>query len=180
MFMMRKYEMLGFFVISIISIILAILFWILPPNYILDGIGPTTDSLWQIAKLMFISILIYTIIEYFIFGREFDNFTFAKAATLFISPLLYIGTSYILDLGLGSATFNNHLLTYAISVALGQYVSFYIIRNGYYFKLMNGYALAGILLMLTLYITFGKITDSFNAPIFKSMRSYQTYIKYLQ
>jgi len=180
MFIMRKYEMLGFFVISIISVVLGILFWVLPSSYILDGIGPTTDSLWQISKLMFISVLLYSIIEYFVFGREFENFTFAKAATLFLSPLIYIGLSYLLDMGMGSATFNNHILTYAVAVLIGQYVSFYILRNGYYFKLMNGYALAGILLMMTLYLTFGRATDSFDAPIFKSMRTYQSIIKYQQ
>lgn len=180
MFIMRKYEMLGFFIISLISIALALLFWALPSNYIIDGIGPTTDSLWQMGKLMFVSTLIYTVIEYFIFGHEFDNFTFAKAAAIFIAPLIYMGASYLLDMGMGSATFNNHIITYAIAIGIGQYVSFYILRNGYYFKLMNGYAILGILLMMTLYITFGKHTDTFESPIFKSMKSYQTIIKYQQ
>ncbi|MDD4411689.1 MAG: hypothetical protein PHO58_04220 [Bacilli bacterium] len=177
---MRKYEMLGFFIISLISIGLALLFWALPSSYFLDGIRPTTDSLWQIGKLMFFSIAIYTIIEYYIFGREFENFIFAKAATLFIAPLIYIGASYILDVGLGAATVNNHIVTYALAVFVGQYVSFYILRDGYYFKLMNGYAVIGILLMITIFITYGSTTDKFNSHIFQPMERYKTSIKNLQ
>lgn len=180
MFTMRKYEMLGFFTISIISIALAILFWALPSNFLLDGIGPTTDSLWQIGKLMFISILLYTLIEYRVFGRDFDNFIFAKSAALFIAPLIYIGLSYLFDVGMGSATLTNHIITYAIAVGLGQYVSFYILRNGYYFRLMNAYATFGILLMLAVFIGFNQIVDRFDAPIFRSMKSYQAHINYQQ
>jgi hypothetical protein len=180
MFTMRKYEILGFFIISLISIGLALLFWALPSSYFLDGVGPTTDSLWQIGKLMFFSISIYTLIEYFVFGREFENFIFAKAATLFIAPLIYIGASYILDMGMGNATFNNHIITYALAIIAGQYVSFYILRDGYYFRLMNGYAILGILLMMTVYITFGRTTDKFDNPIFHSMERYQTSIQGLR
>ena len=180
MFIMRKYEMLGFFIVSLISIVLALLFWIMPSTFIIDGLRPTTDSLWQIGKLMFISVLIYTFIEYFLFGREFRNFTFAKSASLFIAPLVYIGISYLLDMGMGSATFNNHIITYAVALVIGQYISFYILRNGYYFKLMNGYAILGIFLMMTLFISYGRIVDKFDAPIFKSMKHYQTFIKYQQ
>jgi hypothetical protein len=178
MFMMRKYEMLGFFIICLISIALAILFWALPSNYILDGIGPTTNSLWQTGKLMFVSIFIYSIIEYYIFGREFDNFIFAKAATLFLTPLIYIGISYIFDMGMGTATFNTHIVTFALAVMAGQYASYYILRNGYYFRLMNGYAVFGIVLMMALYIAFGKQTDRFANAIFQPMDNYQTTIRY--
>lgn len=179
MFNMRKYEILGFFIIILISICLAIIFWLLPSNFIVDGLGPTNNSLWQIGKLMFISILVYTFIEYFVFGHDFHNFTFAKSATMFIAPIIYIGLSYIVDLGLGGASFNNHLLTYATAVATGQYISYFILRDGFYFRLMNGYAILGILLMLALYIGYGRTTDSFSSLIFKDMDGYQTHIRYL-
>ncbi len=180
MFIMRKYEMLGFFVISLISIALSLAFRALPSNLIFDGIGPTSDSLWQVGKLMFISILIYATAEYFVFGHRFDNFTFAKAATLFISPLIYIGLSYFVDYGLGGVTFNGHVMTFAIALVIGQYLSYFILRDGFYFQLMNGYAVLGILLMLGIYISFGSITDTFNSPIFKTMDGYKEHIKRLQ
>jgi hypothetical protein len=175
---MKKYEVLGFFFISLISGLLAVLFWLLPSSLILDGLGPTTDSLWQVGKLMFMSILVYTIIEYFIFGRRFDNFAFAKGATLFVAPLLFIGLSYLIDLGLGNATISNHIITYLIAIVAGQYVSAYIMRSGYYFKMMNGYAIIGIILTLTMFIGYGRSVDSFNAPIFKTMNNYKTHILY--
>lgn len=180
MFTMRKYEMLGFFIISLISIAFALLFWILPDNFVTSGLGPTTDSLWQVGKLLFFSILFYAIAEYFIFGREFDNFVFAKASTLFVTPLLYIGLSYLLDTVVGNASFNNHIVTFVIALIIGQYTSYYILRNGYYFKLMNAYAIVGTLLMVTLYIGFGSQSDKFDGPIFKPMKQYQTHIKYLR
>lgn len=175
---MRKYELLGFFIIPLISILLALLFWALPATVFLDGLRPTTDSLWQVGKLMFFSVLIYGVVEYFIFGHDFKNFIFAKAATLFIGPIIYIGTSYLLDLGLGNASFNSHVVTYAFAVGLGQYLSYYIMRSEYNFKLMNEYAVLGIILMSTLFIGYGRTVDTFNNPIFRPMKEYQTYIKF--
>lgn len=178
MFIMRKYEMLGFFIIGLISILLALLFWLLPTTFITNGIGPTNDSLWQIGKLMFFSIFIYSIIEYFIFGRKFDNFVFAKVATMFIAPLFYIAFSYILDMGMGDASINNHIIAYLTAIFVGQYASYYLLQKGYYFKLMNAYAVIGIILMLFIYIGYGNVTNSFDSPIFKPMNNYKSFIKY--
>jgi hypothetical protein len=180
MFLMRKYELLGLFIIAFISISLGLLFWVLPSNYILDGIGPTTDSLWQIGKLMFISSLVYSIAEYYIFGRNFSNFTFAKCASIFLGPILYIGISYVLDILMGGASFNNHLVSYVFGLGIGQYTSYLILREGYYFRLMNTYAILGILLMLGIYISFGRVTDTFEGPIFKTMNNYQQYVDHQQ
>lgn len=180
MFLMRKYELLGFFIITLISIGLGLLFIGLPSNALIDGIRPTTDSLWQIGKLMFISILLYTVAEYFIFGRDFNNFVFAKSASLFLGPIIFIGSSYIFDILMGGVSFNNHVITFALGLGLGQYISFYILREGFYFRLMNAYALLGILTMLTVYISYGRATDSFNGPIFQPMDDYMNYINYQQ
>ncbi|HHX16586.1 MAG TPA: hypothetical protein GX725_01550 [Mollicutes bacterium] len=180
MFKMRKYEMLGFFIIPLISALLLLIFWLIPSNFIIDGIRPTTNSLWQVGKLMFISVLIYSVIEYFIFGREFDNFLFSKAATLFIAPIVFMLSSYVIDILLGGASFNNHLICYILGLALGQYISYYILRVGYNFKLMNAYALFGIVLMMGLYISFGRIVDTFQNPIYRPMEQYQEHIRYQQ
>jgi hypothetical protein len=177
MFLMRKYKILGFFIISILSIILAILFWVLPSNIITDGLGPTTDSLWQIGKLMFTSILLYSIFEYFVFGKSFKNFIFAESSTLFIGPLLYIGFGYITDTIFKSSTLNNHIIAYSFALIIGLYISYFIMKEKYYFKLMNAYALVGILTMIIICFSFGSYTDNFEGPIFKSTRHYVEYIR---
>lgn len=177
MFRMRKYEMLGFFIISLITIGLSLLLYLMPDNYIVDGIKPTSDSLWQIGKLMFFSILIYTIIEYYLFGKNFNNFLFAKSATLFLGPIIFIGLTYIIDLGFSLATPNSRILTYMIALVFGQYASYQILKDKIYFKLMNAYAVIGIILMIGIFIGFGRITNTFESPIFRSMDESNKYIR---
>ncbi|HHT38638.1 MAG TPA: hypothetical protein GXZ95_04405 [Mollicutes bacterium] len=178
--MMRKYEILGFFIIPLISIALILLFLVIPPNFVINGIKPTTDSLWQVGKLLFISILIYSITEYFVFGRNFDNFFFSKAAAIFLAPIIFVLSSYVLDILLGGASLNNHIISYGLAVGLGQYISYYLLKEGYRFKLMNAYAIFGVLIMLGLYIGFGRTTDSFQGAIYKPMKEYREHIRYQQ
>jgi hypothetical protein len=139
---------------------------------------PLSYSLWDFAKLMFFSILIYSIAQYFIFGRHFPNFFFAKAATLFIAPILFILGSYLIDLLLGTAYITTHVLVFAISVGAGQYLSYLFMRHELHFRLMNAYAVLGTFVMLAVIFAFLQDTRTFNAPIFRPMETYQRNIQF--
>lgn len=174
---MKKYEYAGFFVIIAISTAFTLLFFYGNTNhFIIDWFLPVNTSLWEFAKLMFTSILIYTIIEYFAFGHEFKNFFFAKAGTLFLAPIIFVLGSYLLDYVIGTVYTTTHLLMFMTAIGLGQYISYLFFESGYYFKLMNEYAVIGTILMITMLLSQIYQTASLDGAIFKPMKLYQERI----
>src|SRR5690554_1516976 len=139
---LKKYEYWGFFVILGISALYMIFsLYINVDNIFLDWFTPISNSLWEFGKLMFSSILLYSIVEYFVFGREYPNFFFAKAATLFLAPIIFIFGSYLLDIIIGIVYPTTHILMFIIAVGLGQYFSYVIMEREFYFRYMNSYAI---------------------------------------
>jgi hypothetical protein len=125
---------------------------------------------------MFFSILIYSIIEYFIYGHKYDNFIFAKTATLFMAPLIFVAGCIIIDILLGGVFMNGHILVYALAIIAGQYLSYYFMHKEYYFKLMNAYGMISIIVMLGLFLNFSNPNGDNDFLIFKSMDTYKTML----
>lgn len=176
---MKKYEFSGFFAISGLSFILLLIFMFSNiNNFFYNIFMPINNSLWEISKLMFSSILIYSIIEYFIFGKEYDNFIFSKVATLFIGPAIFILSSYLIDLAIGNVIDNIHVLLFVISIGLSQYLSFYFMQKEFYFNLMNAYAIVGFIVMMATLMAYSNPKLNLNAPIFRPMDNYENRILY--
>lgn len=176
---MRYYEFGGFFAIGIISVVLAVMYWLTnTTNIFIRWFLPINNSLWEMGKLMFISVLIYSVIEYVAFGRKYDNFLFSKISTLFIAPIIFVVGSYGLDLLFRNVFTITHIIVFAIAVGVGQYVSYFFMEKEYYFKLMNAFAVIALFLMLMTFLAYSNPNKSFSSPIFKPMNQYQNHILY--
>jgi hypothetical protein len=173
---MRRYEVMGVFVISAISALLGSIFLnYYPTNFITWLLLPNTNSLWQAGKLMVVCILIYSILEYIVFGRKYANFFFAKAATLLLAPLLFVLACYYIDVLVGSVVEWAHYLVYFMAIIFGQWVSYYFMQKQLYFKLVNAYGVLTILLIIFVFVAYSSYT--FTSPIFEPMQQYKSIIK---
>jgi hypothetical protein len=174
---MKKYEFGGFFAISAISLVLLLIFLFTSvDNAIYRWFFPINNSLWETGKLMFTAILLYSIVELFIFGHKYSNFIFSKSATLFIAPLIYIFGSYLIDSIIGVVYTNTHIVLFLISIGIGQYLSYYFMEREYYFKLMNAYGVIAIVIMLVTFLAYSHYKVNFNSPIFNPMNIYEKNI----
>lgn len=176
---MKKYEYTGFFVICAISLLIAWLFISNPISGLLGLFFPLNSSLWEISKLMFTSILIYSIYEYFVFGKRYGNFWFAKASSMLFGPMIYIFLSYLLDVSIGTSYAATHLITFAFSVALAQYISYNFMQYELYFKLINAYGIVAIIALFTIFTIYNGRTNAFSGAIFEPMEQYQKTINYM-
>lgn len=175
--LMRKYEYLGFYNIIGISILLSLfMMFIKTDTIILSALLPVNDSLFETGKLLFISILIYSIIEYFIFGKRFPNFFFSKLLTLVVTPLFYIYVAYAIDIVTGNPIAISHFFLFAMSILLGQYLSYIMLERKYAFPFMNLFAVISILLLYGFYASFSISNKGLSAPIHRSMNEYSNYI----
>ena len=106
------------------------------------------ESTWEHLKLLFFPMLISTIIGYFIFKDTFPNFLCSKtigiiAAMLFTVTFFYTYTGII---GTNYAFLN--ILTFILSVIIGEYVAYILIINNFTF---NKIFCISILIILTVF-----------------------------
>ena len=174
---LRDYEMIGIFIILGIALILGLFAMNFDlTNSVLRVFLPTNTSLWEIGKLLFVSTLIYAIFEYFAFGDHYENFGFAKLGSLVLGPLCYILITYLVDLSFGNVNLFVHVLMFFISIALAQYISYYLMEKQIYFKLMNVYAGISVVTILLTFVVYTN-NRAFSHPIFSEMKTYQNQVE---
>ncbi len=173
---LKRNEYWGFLAILGISLgLIGVAFYTNINNIFLDWLLPINTSLWEFGKLMFTSIILYSIIAYFVYGKEYDNYFFAKAATLFLAPMIFIFGSYLVDVIIGTVYMNTHIIMFVAAVSLGQYFSYSLMREGFYFKLMNAYAVLGTVVMLVILLSLIYDAVEIQGAIYKPMEEYQQY-----
>jgi hypothetical protein len=169
----RTYEIIGVAVVLMITTVLASIFSNLGDNVSWTRLIETSNiSLFEIAQYMFISIIIYSAFEYAVFGDEYKNFIFAKAAAAVTSPFLFIFLTYFFNSIMLSVDRSLYVATFIVAISLGQLLSYYFIKEGLYFKLMNAYGVLSIILLLLVFYTFVD-TRAYLSPIFEPIDSYE-------
>ena len=125
------------------------------PNFIFSIIFPVNESVWEHMKILYSSILIYGIIDYFIckkFDLKYNNFLFNLWFCSFISIFVYLGLFLPFYYKIGERMF------LSISVLLITYIivyviSYYILKSDHF-----NYNYVWIILILIGYIIFGYLT----------------------
>jgi hypothetical protein len=118
-----KWELLGVAFISLAGSFLHFSFSLLgewPPAALISAVN---ESVWEHLKLAFWPALIYAFIEWPVFRRHAKNFWTAKAAGIFIMPLVIVSGFYGY-----TALANRHMLLadislFILAVVIGQLIS---------------------------------------------------------
>lgn len=134
------------------------------PSFI-TTIFPVNESLYEHAKMIFLTPIIIGIIYYFIVLKKdikYNNYFM----NLFISSLFNIIIFYILYLPLYYRFGEEMIITliiYFISILLSQYLNFYLLKNTKDSKLLNiiGIILIFITNFILLYFTYNPIKTHF-------------------
>lgn len=125
------------------------------PNFIFSIIFPVNESVWEHMKIIYSSIILYGIIDYFIckrFNLNYNNFLFNLFFCSFIGILIYLGIFLPFYFKIGESMF------LSISVLLVTYIIVYIIS---YYILKSSdfnFKYLWIILILLGYVVFGYLT----------------------
>lgn len=160
-------------VVIIISIILGTLLhftyeWS-GENKIIGIFSATNESVWEHLKLVFYPMLILGIIEYFILKGKANNYIEAKTIGIFTAISFIIVFFYTYTGILGTNFFIIDILTFIISIILGEYVAYKIMNLEEQSTNMTK-ILSGIILIFFLicFITFTFKTPNVNLFIDKT------------
>ncbi|MFC1640720.1 DUF6512 family protein [Patescibacteria group bacterium] len=146
------WEMIGIAAISIAGALLHFVFewtgyW--DPAAIIAGVN---ESTWEHLKIAFWPMLAYGVIEYFILGKKRPhNFLVAKAVALLVVPILIIFFFYTYTFFTGEDILFIDILTFVLAIAVGQVVSYLIIKNRYQNKILSVLSVVVILIGVVLF-----------------------------
>src|SRR5699024_8121367 len=93
-FMKLKYHIIGFIFVLIIGSAMHFVYELSGKNPIVALFAPVNESIWEHLKLLFYPMLVFNIIEYFIYGKDYDNFVAVKATALIIGMFAITASFY--------------------------------------------------------------------------------------
>ena len=156
---LKKIKVIAVFGIFVLSFLVHFMYDLFP-NFLFSIIFPVNESIWEHMKMIFTSILLYGIIDYYLLVKnnmEFNNFRFQLFFTAFISIPIYLvlylplyriwGENFIISIGL-------LFLVYGIS----EIISYYLLKEKEY-RYVNDLSIP---LIIIGYIIFGILT--YNPP----------------
>lgn len=116
-------------------------------NLIVGIFSVVNESIWEHLKLLFFPMLITIIIGYFIFQDTFPNFLCSKTIGIITAMLFTVIFFYTYTGIIGTNYAFLNILTFILSVIIGEYVSYILTINNFTFKKIF---CISILIMLTI------------------------------
>lgn len=126
-------------------------------NIIIGLFSAVNESTWEHLKLLFFPMLITTIIGYFIFKYTFHNFLCSKTIGIITAMLFTVIFFYTYTGIIGTNYAFVNILTFILSVIIGEYVAYLLTINNFTF---NNIFCISILILLTVFF----IIFTFNPP----------------
>lgn len=98
-------------------------------NLIVGVFGAVNESTWEHLKLLFWPAFIFSIVEYFLIGRQYNNYITAKAISFYLGISLIVCLFYIYTGIVGKNFLFVDISIFIISVIVSQYVSYIITKS---------------------------------------------------
>ncbi len=83
----------GFFIVSLAGTVCHYLYELSGDNLLVGIFTPINESVWEHLKLLLYPVLLYTAVEYFIYGRKIQGFVYSRVMGL-LAGLIFIPISF--------------------------------------------------------------------------------------
>ena len=153
------WEIGGIFFINVLGGALHFAFELSSYNRVVALFASVNESTWEHLKFYFWASVLWSLIEYTYIRDEANNFTFAKAMNLLLTPLV-VSICFYAYLGValpkfGQGFFVADITTGVIGVIVGQITSSLIMQRAPLGKAFKRY---GIAIWVTLLLAFSTLT----------------------
>lgn len=126
-------------------------------NSLVGLFSAVNESTWEHLKLLFFPMLISTIVGYFTFQDTFPNFLCSKTIGIITAMLFTVIFFYTYTGIIGTNYAFANILTFILSVIIGEYVAYILTINNFTF---NKIFCISILIILTIFF----FIFTFNPP----------------
>lgn len=122
-------------------------------------VSPINESIWEHLKLLLIPMLLFSVLEYFILGKEYPNLIMANTVGLIIGLVTIVVLYYTYSGILGTNYLILDILIFIFSTILAFYLGYRFTTEQKFSKFMPETGLAILLLIFAIFILF-----TFNPP----------------
>jgi hypothetical protein len=150
----RKWELIGIAVISIVGSFLHFLFELAGKWAPVGAIAAVNESVWEHFKIGFWAAVFYMIFEYFYFRKSYRNFFFAKAIGIYSIPIVIAVVFYSYTSIIGHEILPVDILTFIIAIAVSQLISYNISKIQRLPRWLNGLGLFLIVILAAAFVVF--------------------------
>ena len=123
-------------------------------NVIVGIFSPINESIWEHLKLMFFPMLITIIIGYLYKGKDIDNYLSSKVIGTIVMLSFTIVFYYTYSGILGTNYTGVDVSIFFIAVALGQYVSYKLMKTKFHGNNITATIILLVLLLCFVIFTF--------------------------
>ncbi len=151
----KRWNLLGIiFTIAVGSLLHFIYEWS-GNNPIVGIFGAVNESIWEHLKMIFWSVLLFSIVEFVFIGKHYKNYIIGRAVTIYIGLLTVIILYYTYTGVIGQHYMAVDISIFVLSVILGYYVGHRIIDSKNRVNaLINILGAIGILLLITAFVIY--------------------------
>lgn len=150
-----KWEIVGFIFTVIFGSLLHFVYHWSRDNQIIGIVSPVNESTWEHLKLLFVPMTFFSIIEFFIIGKDIPNFIAAKAFGILVGMIAIIAIFYTYTGILGKHYLWADILTFIIGVAVSYLCSLRIINKYHFCSTLNW---GGFVLLTVIFVFFAVFT----------------------
>lgn len=122
-------SVLAFLIIGTVGTLWHFVYELSGGNGFIALFAPVNESVWEHLKLLFFPAAVYFIIEYFLCGKEFENYISASAIGIFTGTLTITAFYYTYSGIIGRGVMILDILSYFLGLFLTLYVKRRILKN---------------------------------------------------
>jgi hypothetical protein len=148
------YELAGIVFIVIIGTILHFTFEFSGNQPVVGVFSAVNESVWEHLKLGFWPALVWALIEYRYIKKSTNNFLFAKTVGIYLIPIIIPILFYSYTAVLGESVLVIDILTFVISVIVGQFVSYKLLTYRELPDMLNKISLVALVLLGVAFVLF--------------------------
>lgn len=141
----KKYHIIGFIFTIIIGSLLHFTYEFSNKNIIIGYFSAINESTWEHLKLLITPIIVFSIIEYFVCGKQLDNFIIVKAFSILLGMITIVASFYTYTGIIG----NNYLVldigTFILGVFIAYYFSYKMLQTDFLYS--EKYSYIGFLII---------------------------------
>ena len=148
----KKYSIVCFFFVLTVGTLLHFTYELSGENAFVAYFSATNESVWEHLKLIYWPYVIFSLFEYYMYGRERTDFVAARAASVITGLAFTVIFFYTYSGILGFNFFIADILTFVIADFLCCYVGYYLLKNNAMGSLSD--SLKGLAVLVLLGICF--------------------------
>ena len=142
-----KYTIISGIIVMILGTLLHFVYEWTCDNKCIAAVSAVNESTWEHLKLIFYPMFLTTIIGYFVIGKEYSNFLFARLLGILTAISFTIIFFYTYSGIVGNNFAPIDIGIFFVAVILGEFVSYKVLNSG---LKCNKYASLSLLIALLL------------------------------